>query len=69
MNPKPKNKQRPNAVPQSDTIDIIQVCRQLLKIVAQLETSCYSENDKRQTVERELDDPADPASEVTTVQG
>jgi hypothetical protein len=40
-----------------------------MRIVARLETAPYTDENKRQTAERELDDLADPASDTNTVQG
>jgi hypothetical protein len=53
----------------SSGVDLKAVCRSLLKIVARLEENQYTEETLRQTAERELDDLADPASEITTSQG
>jgi hypothetical protein len=51
------------------SVRLEQVYRSLLRIVACLESEVYSESYQRQTAERELDDPADPASDETTPQG
>jgi hypothetical protein len=50
-------------------VNLEKVYRSLLKIVAHLDESQYTESHFRQTAERELDDPADPASEATTSPG
>ena len=52
-----------------DGIDEVAICRTLLRIVASLEESAYTENQLRQTAEQELDDLADPASAEDTPQG
>ncbi len=59
-------------MPQTDTdgIDLVAVYRQLIRIVARLESTPYTESIKqRQTDEWGLDDLADPASELDTPQG
>ncbi len=55
--------------PSEERINLVAVCRQIMRIVARLETTSYTDSTDRQTVERKLDDPADPASDVTTPQG
>jgi hypothetical protein len=55
--------------PSEERINLVEVCRQILRIVARLETTPYTASIECQTVERELDDPANPASEGTTPQG
>lgn len=52
-----------------ERINLVAVCRQILRIVARLETTPYTDSIERQTVEFPLDDPADPASEDDTPQG
>jgi hypothetical protein len=52
-----------------ERINLVDVCRQIMRIVARLETQSYTDDIERQTAERELDDPAHPASEVDTAQG
>jgi hypothetical protein len=52
-----------------ERINLVAVCRQILRIVARLEGKPYTETHERRTVERELDDPADPASDGVTAQG
>ena len=53
----------------ADSIDMVAVYRQIMRIVACLESSPYTDENKRQTDEVELDDLADPASELDTPQG
>ncbi|MDL1900531.1 hypothetical protein FBR02_07155 [Anaerolineae bacterium CFX9] len=50
-------------------INLVDVCRQIMRIVARLETQSYTDNIERQTAEWGLDDPADPASDDDTAQG
>jgi len=50
-------------------INLVDVCRHILRIVARLESTSYTESTLRQTAEVELDDPADPASDEPTPQG
>jgi hypothetical protein len=45
------------------------IYRALLRIVARLESASYTAAIDRQTVERQPDDPADPASASDTSQG
>lgn len=63
------DKLRDTPSPSDERINLVEVCRQLLRIVARLETTPYTDSINRQTVERELDDPADPASDDDTAQG
>ena len=49
-----------------DGIDEVAICRTLLRIVASLEESTYTETQLRQTAEQQLDDLADPASDQDT---
>jgi hypothetical protein len=55
--------------PTEEGIDLVNVCRQIMRIVACLETPSYTDSIERQTAELELDDPADPASDCDTAQG
>lgn len=55
--------------PSEERINLVDVCRQILRIVARLETQSYTDNIERQTAEWGLDDPADPASAEDTPQG
>ena len=52
-----------------ERINLVDVCRQIMRIVARLETQSYTDHIERQTAELELDDPADPASDDDTTQG
>ena len=52
-----------------ERINLVDVCRQIMRIVARLETQSYTDHIERQTAERQPDDLADPASDVTTSQG
>lgn len=63
------DKLRDTPSPTEDRINLVNVCRQILRIVARLETTPYTDSIERQTVERELDDPANPASDNDTTQG
>lgn len=68
----PSDTPRQAAIPQSNTqrgVNLVTVYRSLLNIVAHLDERQYTEGDLRQTAERELDDPANPASEIATSQG
>ena len=47
-------------------VNLKTVYRSLLKIVAQIGETAYTDSMLRQTAEVELDDPADPASEADT---
>lgn len=49
--------------------DLETIYRSLLRIVARLETASYTADIDRQIVGLPSDDPADPASEITTSQG
>jgi hypothetical protein len=50
-------------------IDIPALCNTLLRIVARLDEKQYTHGMSRQTVERQPDDLADPASDDDTSQG
>jgi hypothetical protein len=56
---------------ESDSIDLLSVYRSMLRIIARLGESEYTGRKLflHQTIERELDDLADPASEGSTSQG
>ena len=56
---------------EKEGINLVAVYRTLLRIVAKLEKSEYTENNSflRQTAERELDELANPASDVNTPPG
>lgn len=53
----------------SEPINLVDVCRQIMRIVARLETQSYTDDIERRTEVVEHPDPADPASEVNTAQG
>jgi len=53
----------------AEPINLVDVCRHILRIVARLETASYTDSTLRQTAEVELDDPADPASDGDSPQG
>ena len=50
-------------------VNLEMVYRSLLRIIARLDETQYTQGMLRQTTERELDDLADPASAVNTSQG
>lgn len=52
-----------------ERINLVDVCRQIMRIVARLETQSYTDDIERQTDEWGLDDLADPASDRDTAQG
>jgi len=56
---------------ETDGINLLSVYRSMLRIVARLDESEYTESNSllRQTTEVVLDDLADPASDVSTSQG
>ncbi len=55
--------------PSEERINLVDVCRQIMRIVARLETQSYTDHIERQTAEWGLDDPAHPASADDTPQG
>ena len=57
--------------PENDGINLLSVYRSMLRIVARLDESEYTEGNSllRQTTEVVLDDLADPASDDDTSQG
>ena len=57
------------ALPTSEPVNFVDVCRHILRIVARLESKPYTESTLCQTAELQLDDPANPASDVNTTQG
>jgi len=61
--------QEPPAPIQENGIDLVAVYRQLIRIVARLESTPYTESIQRQTDEWGLDDLANPASDNRTSQG
>jgi hypothetical protein len=52
-----------------ERINLVDVCRQIMRIVARLETQPYTDDIERQTAEWGPDDLADPASDTDTTQG
>ena len=52
-----------------ERINLVNVCRQIMRIVARLETQSYTDDIERQTAEWGLNDLADPASADDTPQG
>jgi hypothetical protein len=52
-----------------ERINLVDVCRQIMRIVARLETQPYTDDIERQTEVVVHPDPADPASADDTVQG
>ena len=60
---------RDTPLPSEERINLVDVCRQIMRIVARLETQSYTDSIDRQTAEWGLDDPADPASDYSTAQG
>ena len=67
--PVPTIIQEPPAPTNENGIDLVAVYRQLIRIVARLESTPYTESIQRQTDEVELDDLANPASDNDTSQG
>jgi hypothetical protein len=55
--------------PTEERINLVDVCRQIMRIVARLETQPYTDDIERQTAEWGPDDLADPASDDSTPQG
>jgi hypothetical protein len=56
-------------LPTEGRINLVDVCRQIMRIVARLETQSYTDDIERQTDEWGLDDLADPASDCDSPQG
>ena len=52
-----------------ERINLVNVCRQIMRIVARLETESYTDSIERRTEVVEHPDPADPASDRGTSQG
>ncbi|MBK9750872.1 MAG: hypothetical protein IPO91_29480 [Chloroflexi bacterium] len=52
-----------------ERINLVDVCRQIMRIVARLEGNAYTDSIERRTEVVVHPDPADPASEVNTAQG
>jgi len=55
--------------PTEDRINLVDVCRQIMRIVARLETQSYTDSIERRTEVVVHPDPADPASASDTPQG
>jgi hypothetical protein len=55
--------------PTEDRINLVDVCRQIMRIVARLETQSYTDDIERRTEVVVHPDPADPASDDSTPQG
>jgi F0F1-type ATP synthase beta subunit len=68
-NTPPHPPDRPADVPAAPGIDPVAVYRQILRIVAHLQGTPYTDIQKRQTVGLPSDDLADPASANDTAQG
>jgi hypothetical protein len=68
-NTPPHLSDRPAEPPAAPGIDPVAVSRQILRIVAHLQGTPYTDIQKRQTAERQPDDLADPASAIDTAQG
>ena len=69
MKPERLSDEQPHT--ENDGINLLSVYRSMLRIVARLDESEYTEGNSllRQTTEVVLDDLADPASDVDTSQG
>lgn len=52
-----------------ERINLVDVCRQIMRIVARLEGNAYTDSIERRTKVVEHLDSADPASENDTAQG
>jgi hypothetical protein len=65
----PHPSDRPADAPAAPGIDPVAVYRQILRIVAHLHGTPYTDHHKRQTAGLPSDDLADPASENSTAQG
>lgn len=59
----------PEALSPSEPVNLVDVCRHILRIVARLETQSYTDSIERRTEVVVHPDPADPASDVGTAQG
>ncbi len=70
MKPERLSDEQPHT-PETDGINLLSVYRSMLRIVARLGESEYTEDNSflRQTTEVVLDDLANPASDVDTSQG
>jgi len=52
-----------------ERVNLVDVCRQIMRIVARLEGNAYTDSIERRTEVVEHPDPADPASDRDTTQG
>lgn len=52
-----------------ESINLVDVCRQIMRIVARLEGNAYTESSERRTEVVEHPDPAVPASDGDSPQG
>ncbi len=57
------------ALPTSEPVNLVDVCRHILRIVARLETTSYTDSIECRTEVMVHPDPADPASASDTPQG
>jgi len=60
---------RDTPLPPEERINLVDVCRQILRIVARLETQSYTDSIERRTEVVVHLDPADPASDCDSPQG
>lgn len=60
---------RDTPLPTEERINLVDVCRHILRIVARLETTSYTDSIERRTEVVVHPDPADPASDDDTPQG
>ena len=56
-------------LPTEERINLVDVCRHILRIVARLETQSYTDSIERRTEVVVHPDPADPASDCDSPQG
>jgi len=63
------NKLHDTSPPTEERINLVDVCRQIMRIVARLETTSYTDSIERRTEVMVHPDPADPASEGSTAPG
>jgi hypothetical protein len=60
---------RDTPLPTKERINLVDVCRQIMRIVARLEGNAYTDSIERRTEVVVHPDPADPASDRDTAQG
>ena len=60
---------RDTPLPTEERINLVDVCRHILRIVARLETQSYTDSIERRTEVVVHPDPAIPASDRRTAQG